>query len=73
MEIDSYLVNIIPYRPRFRVGDIIEIIGNIPFDLKNNPSPILGRIISIDGFYIYVRPKYQRYVCEFYANEIIKH
>jgi hypothetical protein len=66
-------VNIKPYRPNFKVGDTIEIISNIPFNLKDKPKPILGKIVSMDGWYVMVRPKYQRYICECYQNEIVKH
>lgn len=54
----------------FKKGDEVEIVGNIPFQLKNNARPLLGRITSVNGFYIYVKPKYQRYECEFYPNEL---
>jgi hypothetical protein len=65
--------NIEKYRPKFRVGDIVEIISNIPYNLKDKPKPILGKIISIDGWYVMVKPKYQRHICECYQNEIVKH
>ena len=51
-------------------GDKVEIIGNIPFQLKNKPRPLLGRVTNVDGDYIDVRPKYQRYICEFYPCEL---
>lgn len=54
----------------FKIGDPVEIIGNIPYQLKDKPRPLLGKIIDIDGAYILVRPKYQRYECEFYRGEI---
>jgi hypothetical protein len=77
MEIDNKNIeisfNIKSYRPNFNVGDIIEIISNIPYNLKDKPRPILGKIISIDGWYVMVKPKYQRYICECYQNEIVKH
>lgn len=72
-QIIEYSVKIQPYHSIFKVGDIIEIVGNIPFNLKDKPKPILGKIISIDGFYVMIKPKYQRYVCECYKNEIVKH
>jgi hypothetical protein len=53
-----------------KIGDKVEIIGNIPYQLKNKPKPLLGRITNIDGLYILVKPKYQRYECEFYPNEL---
>lgn len=53
-----------------KVGDKVEIIGNIPFSLKDKPRPLLGKIVNIDGAYISVRPKYQRYEAEFYPGEL---
>ena len=53
-------------------GDKVEIIGNIPFQLKDKPRPLLGTVTNVDGSYILVKPKYQRYVCEFYPNELKK-
>ena len=55
---------------RFKVGDKVEIIGNIPFQLKDKPKPLLGTITNIDGAYILLRPKHQRYECEFYSGEL---
>ncbi|MBC8051884.1 MAG: hypothetical protein H7Y13_02350 [Sphingobacteriaceae bacterium] len=51
-------------------GDQVEIRGNIPFQLKDKPKPLLGRITNVNGFYVLVRPRYQRYICEFYKNEL---
>lgn len=56
----------------FKVGDKVEIIGNIPFQFKDSPRPLLGTITNINGLYILVRPKYRRYECEFYPNELKK-
>ncbi len=53
-----------------KVGDVVEIIGNIPFQLKDEPKPLLGTVTSVDGSYILVRPKYRRYECEFYPSEL---
>ncbi len=53
-----------------KVGDTVEIIGNIPFQLKDKPKPLLGKITNIDGAYILVKPKHQRYECEFYSGEL---
>ena len=55
---------------RLRVGDTVEIIGNITFQLKDKPKPLLGKITNIDGSYILVKPKYQRYEREFYSGEL---
>lgn len=58
----------------FEKGDIVEIIGNIPFDLKNEKSPILGTVMNVDGSYIYV--KYwnnvirKNHLYEFYSGEL---
>ena len=43
-----------------KVGDVVEIISNIPFQLKDEPKPLLGTVTSVDGSYILVRPKYKR-------------
>ena len=53
-----------------KVGNTVEIIGNIPFELKDKQKPILGKITNIDGAYILVKPKYQRHECEFYSGEL---
>lgn len=55
---------------QLKVGDRVEIVGNIPFPLKQKARPLLGKITSIDGDYILVKPKYQRYECEFYPCEL---
>ena len=54
----------------FKKGDIVEIIGNIPFDIINKKRPLLVTITSIDGCYIMVRPKYKKWIAEFYSGEI---
>jgi hypothetical protein len=54
----------------FRKGDKVEIIGNIPFVLKDKPRPLLGRITFIDGAYIYVKPLGQRWEGEWYPCEL---
>ncbi len=55
---------------RIKKGDTVEIIGNIPFKLKNKSRPLLGKVTHVDGSYIDVRPKYQRFICEFYPSEL---
>lgn len=57
-------------KPTFEVGDKVQIIGNIPFHLKKKDPPYYGRITEIDGWYIYVKPHYQRWEGEFYSNEL---
>lgn len=57
---------------KISIGDRVEIIGNIPFSLKDKPRPITGRVTHVDGAYIYVKPKHQRYEAEFYACELRK-
>lgn len=54
----------------FKSGDKVEIVGNIPFQLKDKPKPLLGRVISVDGFYVYVKPLWQRWEGEWYKNEL---
>lgn len=53
-------------------GDRVEIIGNICSDLKDKPRPLLGTVTSVKGVYIYVRPRYQRWIAEFYPCELKK-
>ena len=57
---------------KLKKGDKVERIGNIPFQLKDKPRPLLGKITNVNGAYILVRPKNQRYECEFYACELNK-
>ena len=57
-------------RRTFKKGDKIEILSNLPVELKNKPKPILGRVVSVDGYYIYVKPKYQRFEMECYSGEL---
>jgi hypothetical protein len=57
---------------KIKKNDIVEIIGNIPFNLKFKPRPILGKVVDINGFYIYVNPKYQRFIIESLPNELKK-
>lgn len=54
----------------FKKGDKVEIIGNIPFVLKDKPLPLLGKVTHVDGFYISVKPLYQRWEGEWYYNEL---
>ena len=55
---------------KLRAGVKVEIIGNIPFHLKDKPRPLLGIITNVNGAYILVKPKYQRWEAEFYPNEL---
>jgi hypothetical protein len=55
---------------QFKKGDKVEIVGNIPFPLKGAPRPLLGTVVHVDGFYIDVRPRYKRWIAEFYGNEL---
>ena len=57
------------YNP-LKKGDTVEIIGNIPFQLRNKPRPILATVKELNGNYVIVRPKKQRYNCELYYNEL---
>jgi len=54
----------------FKKGDVVEIVGNIPFVLKNKPRPLIGKVTNVDGFYIYVKPIYQRWEGEWYSSEL---
>lgn len=54
----------------FKVEDRVEIVGNIPAPLRSKPRPLIGTVVRIDGAYIDVRPKYHRWVAEFYACEL---
>ena len=51
-------------------GEKVIIIGNLGKQFENKPRPIYGRVISQDGFYVMVKPRYQRWVGEWYANEL---
>lgn len=55
---------------KFNKGDIVEIIGNIPFDLRNEKKPLIGTVTNIDGYYIMVRPKNKKWFAEFYPGEL---
>lgn len=57
-------------RQKLKVGSKVEIVGNIPYQLKGQKRPLLGRVVSIDGLYILVKPKHKRYECEFYPSEL---
>lgn len=54
----------------FKVGEKVEIIANVPFVLKNKPKPLFGTITNIDGAYISVKPKYHKWIAEFYPSEL---
>lgn len=54
----------------YKKGDIVEIISNIPFQLKKKQPPYIGTITNVDGFYILVKPRYQRWEIELYPNEL---
>ena len=54
----------------FKIGDKVEITGNIPFALLNAKKPLIGTITSIDGYYIMVKPRYRRWTAEFYPSEL---
>ena len=54
----------------FKKRDIVEIVGNIPFGLSKDKKPLIGTVISVDGSYILVRPKYKRWFAEFYPGEV---
>jgi len=54
----------------FKKGDVVEIVGNIPFHLQKKKRPLIGTVTNVNGSYILVRPKFQRWVAEFYPGEI---
>lgn len=54
----------------FKVGDKVEIVGNLGKEFDDKPRPILGTVTHVDGFYVHVRPRYQRWEGEWYANEL---
>lgn len=54
----------------FKKGDKVEIVGNIPFVLKDRPRPLLGKVISVNGWYVIVKPLWQRWEGEWYRNEL---
>lgn len=58
-----------PY-DKIEIGTKVEIIGNIPFCLKNAKKPLIGTVTNVNGFYILVKPRYKRFVAEFYRNEL---
>ena len=52
-------------------GDKVEIVGNtIVFSKEGKLPPYLGTIVSVDGEYVMVKPKYQRWVGQWYRNEL---
>lgn len=57
-------------RHHYDKGEKVEIIGNLGKEFDNKPRPIYGKVISQNGFYVLVKPRYQRWVGEWYANEL---
>lgn len=55
---------------QFKKGDKVEIVSNIPYQLKHLPKPIIGTVVSVDGSYVMVRPKSQRYTVELLDTEL---
>lgn len=54
-----------------RKGDKVEIVGNtITFIKQGKTPPFLGTVVSVDGKYVIVKPKYQRWEGEWYRNEL---
>ncbi len=53
-----------------KAGDKVEITGNIPFPLKGKSRPILGTVIDVDGAYVFVKPRYRKWVVELLENEV---
>lgn len=53
-------------------GDRVYIMSNIPFTLRHRKKPVTGRVISVDGYYVIVRPSWCRWEGEWYKNELKK-
>ena len=56
--------------PRFKKGDRVEMLSNLSKEITKNDPPYIGTVISVDGSYILVRPRYKRWFQEFYPNEL---
>ena len=56
--------------PRFKKGDKVEMVSNLSKELTKNEPPHIGTVISVDGSYILVRPRYKRWFQEFYPGEL---
>lgn len=55
----------------FKVGDTVRILRQDIFHLKGvQGDDRIGKIVGVDGAYIYVRPKNKRWEIELYAGEI---
>ncbi len=53
-------------------GDKVKIVRrDIGSYLSSKPKPLLGTVTNVNGFYVMVRPKYQRFEIELYPNEIV--
>jgi hypothetical protein len=50
-------------------GDKVEILSNKPKEFAHI-NPWYGTIVDVDGHYVLVRPKYQRWEGEWYKNEL---
>jgi hypothetical protein len=57
-------------RRRFKVGDKVEVVGNIPYELLDKTRPLVGRVSLVNGLYILVKPHYKRRVAWFYPSEL---
>lgn len=57
---------------KFKKGEKVEMVCNVPYPLILEPRPIIGRVTNVDGELITVRPRYKRYLCEFYSVELKK-
>lgn len=56
---------------RFKKGDKVEILSNLPPEYTmTRTKPYLGTVTNVDGSYITVKPKYQRWEGEWYPNEL---
>jgi hypothetical protein len=52
-----------------KVGDKVEILSNKPQGFRHI-KPWYGTVTNMNGFYVLVRPRYQRWEGEWYKNEL---
>lgn len=52
-----------------RKGSKVEILSNKPKKFKHI-KPWYGTVVSINGFYVLIKPRYQRWEGEWYKNEL---
>ena len=57
---------------KLKVNDRVEILRTDISCLKHRKRPWVGKIVEIDGEYIYVRPNHVKYRLELYRCEVRK-